>query len=44
MMSLPKNVLSVKVCKFAPNQDIIVTAGDDEKSIVWDFMKKTKRA
>lgn len=43
-MSLPKNILSVKVCRFAPNQESLITAGDDEKPIVWDLRKKTKIA
>lgn len=42
--SLPKNGLSVKVCKFSPNSEMLVTAGDDEKPTIWNIMKKAKIA
>ncbi|CAG9766318.1 unnamed protein product [Ceutorhynchus assimilis] len=34
--SIPKNSLSIKVCRFSPNGNFLVTAGDDEKAILWD--------
>lgn len=37
IVTLPRNDLSVKVCRFAPNGQLFITAGDDEKAAVWDL-------
>ncbi|KAL1513281.1 hypothetical protein ABEB36_002707 [Hypothenemus hampei] len=34
--SIPKNSLSVKVCRFSPNGEFLVTGGDDEKAVIWN--------
>ncbi|XP_076268665.1 WD repeat, SAM and U-box domain-containing protein 1-like isoform X2 [Rhynchophorus ferrugineus] len=34
--SIPKNSLSIKVCRFSPDGKLIVTGGDDEKAVVWN--------
>nr|CAI5824458.1 unnamed protein product [Callosobruchus analis] len=41
-ISLPKNGMSVKVCRFAPNEEMVITAGDDEKGMVWKLESKEK--
>ncbi|KAG5864464.1 hypothetical protein JTB14_030505 [Gonioctena quinquepunctata] len=40
--SLPNNVLSVKVCRFSPDDKMLITAGDDEKIIVWNVTSMEK--
>ncbi|KAJ8955719.1 hypothetical protein NQ318_008591 [Aromia moschata] len=44
LVSMPKNSLSVKICRFSPNCDLLLTAGDDEKIIVWDVQTKDRKA
>ncbi|XP_044265114.1 WD repeat, SAM and U-box domain-containing protein 1-like isoform X1 [Tribolium madens] len=34
--SLPENSLSLKVCRFSPDGNFLITAGDDEKATIWD--------
>ncbi|CAH1966828.1 unnamed protein product [Acanthoscelides obtectus] len=41
-ISLPENGMSVKVCRFSPNEEMVVTAGDDEKGMIWDLASKDK--
>ncbi|XP_019872433.2 WD repeat, SAM and U-box domain-containing protein 1 isoform X2 [Aethina tumida] len=36
LVSMPKNSLSVKVCRFSPNCRLLITAGDDDKATVWN--------
>ncbi|XP_048523830.1 WD repeat, SAM and U-box domain-containing protein 1 isoform X3 [Dendroctonus ponderosae] len=35
-LSVPKNGLSIKVCRFSPNGKFIITGGDDEKAVIWN--------
>ncbi|KAJ8924304.1 hypothetical protein NQ315_007097 [Exocentrus adspersus] len=41
--SMPKNSLSIKICRFSPNDELLVTAGDDEKVILWDLTTSGKK-
>lgn len=36
--------MSVKVCRFSPDDKFLVTAGDDEKAVVWNVDTKEKLA
>ncbi|CAG9839076.1 unnamed protein product [Diabrotica balteata] len=42
--SLPKNILSLKVCRFCPDNTLLLTAGDDEKAILWNSETMEKLA
>ncbi|XP_066142356.1 WD repeat, SAM and U-box domain-containing protein 1-like isoform X2 [Euwallacea fornicatus] len=41
-LSVPKNSLSIKVCRFSPSGQFIVTGGDDEKAVIWDVESMEK--
>lgn len=43
-MSMPKNSLSIKTCRFSPTEELLVTAGDDEKAMIWDVNTAGKKA
>ncbi|KAJ8966312.1 hypothetical protein NQ314_003577 [Rhamnusium bicolor] len=42
--SMPKNSLSVKICRFSPNCELLITAGDDEKVFIWNVNTMEKQA
>lgn len=33
---MPNNSLSVKVCRFSPDGNLLITAGDDEIATIFD--------
>ncbi|XP_056633756.1 WD repeat, SAM and U-box domain-containing protein 1-like [Diorhabda sublineata] len=37
LKSIPKNVLSIKVCRLCPDNTFLITAGDDEKAVLWNI-------
>lgn len=42
LLSVPKNSLSIKVCRFSFRSNWIVTGGDDEKAVIWDVESMQK--